>query len=109
MDDLKELQQYLQDSMDTIRAVKGDAYGDALLFLNKSINVGMAFNAALDPEIPASIRDRMNDHYSEVMEFAFCKVLQSLNISEAEADEIWKWQEVFTNRKHNLIMKRRLQ
>ena len=109
MSTVKELHAYFEDSMATIRAVKGDAYGDALLFLHKTISIGQAFNAALDPDVPEAARSMINNQYAEVMEFAFAKVIESLNVSEDEENEIWKWQEVFTNRKLGVMNKRRMQ
>lgn len=95
--------------MATIRAVKGDSYGDALLFLHKSISLGQAFNAALTQDVPESARSMLNNAYAELMEFAFSRVIESLDISEDDEDEIWKWEEVFTNRKLDLLKQRRMQ
>lgn len=107
MRDLKELHAYFEDSMATIRAVKGDAYGDALLFLHKSISVGQAFNTALDPRVPQDVRDKINEQYAETMEFAFGKIIDAFGISEKEEEEIWKWQETFVNRKMEVINSRK--
>lgn len=99
-----ELSAFIEDSINNIRAVKGDEYADVLQMLYGSVSMGQIFAAAIDERVSQPVREAMFAKYAMLMDTLFSHVLPTFKLSRDDYEEMWVWADTFTKKTQEMLI-----
>lgn len=103
----EELSAFIEDSINNIRAVKGDEYADMLQMLYGSVSIGQIFAAAIDERVSLPVREAMFSKYAMLMDSLFAHILPTFKLSREDYEEMWVWADTFTKKTQEMLINAR--
>lgn len=95
--ELQELRQVINETMSSVRAIKGEEFTDILDFMNQSIQLTKIVTSLASNAEPR-IREIVGIQLTHTMAMACNLIMNAYCFEEKEQEEIIKWAEMISNR-----------
>lgn len=97
-----ELRESVNESIESIRAIKGDAYAKVVSVAHIQLHVARCFKI-LAKDVPEPIMEAMLLQYSQMMSLNLKLLRDAYKFTDQELEEIVKWANTLDNRTDGAI------